>query len=177
VEKLEKLVAKAGSTVQSNRLTFKVGNSLFQNLWRKTPYSLFGICRGWLDLQLSYSKLSQLLFKFFEKISLNSAPAKHLSQGPATRDVVRVLTPQPRAGRPRRPRPRRPSPPPPEAHTSPCAARRGSSESSRGLARRAVPARGSPRTGGLSAAPAVRAPAEGAVLQRASCAVTTSSQE
>jgi CxxC motif-containing protein (DUF1111 family) len=36
VEKHEKLVAKAGSTVQGNRLTFKVGNSLFQNLWRKT---------------------------------------------------------------------------------------------------------------------------------------------
>jgi CxxC motif-containing protein (DUF1111 family) len=46
VEKLEKLVAKAGSTVQGNRLTFKVGNSLFQNLWRKNPYSLFGNCRG-----------------------------------------------------------------------------------------------------------------------------------
>jgi hypothetical protein len=45
VEKLEKLVPKAGSTVQGNRLTFKVGNCLFQNLWRKTPYSLFGIDR------------------------------------------------------------------------------------------------------------------------------------
>jgi CxxC motif-containing protein (DUF1111 family) len=46
VEKLEKLVPKATSTVQGNRLTFKVGNCLFQNLWRKTPYSLFGIDRG-----------------------------------------------------------------------------------------------------------------------------------
>jgi CxxC motif-containing protein (DUF1111 family) len=46
VEKLEKMVAKARSTVQGNRLTFKVGNSLFQNLWRKPPYSLFGNCRG-----------------------------------------------------------------------------------------------------------------------------------
>jgi hypothetical protein len=32
VEKLEKLVAKAGSIVSGKRLTFKVGNSLFQNL-------------------------------------------------------------------------------------------------------------------------------------------------
>jgi hypothetical protein len=46
VEKLEKLVPEAGSTVQANRLTFKVGNCLSQNLWGKTPYSLFGICRG-----------------------------------------------------------------------------------------------------------------------------------
>jgi CxxC motif-containing protein (DUF1111 family) len=46
VQKLEKLVPMAGSTVQANRLTFKVGNSLFQNLWRKTPYNLFGIDRG-----------------------------------------------------------------------------------------------------------------------------------
>jgi CxxC motif-containing protein (DUF1111 family) len=46
VEKLEKLVAKARSTVQGNRLTFKVGNNLFQNLWRKTPYSLSGNCIG-----------------------------------------------------------------------------------------------------------------------------------
>jgi CxxC motif-containing protein (DUF1111 family) len=41
VEKLEKLVPKAASTVQENRLTFKVGNCLLQNLWRKTPYNLF----------------------------------------------------------------------------------------------------------------------------------------
>jgi hypothetical protein len=46
VEKLEKLVAKAGSTVPGNRLTFKVGSSVFQNLWRKTPYILFENCRG-----------------------------------------------------------------------------------------------------------------------------------
>jgi hypothetical protein len=37
VEKLEKLVPKATSTVQENTLTFKVGNCLLQNLWRKTP--------------------------------------------------------------------------------------------------------------------------------------------
>jgi hypothetical protein len=36
VEKLEKLVAKAGFTVPGNRLTFKVGNSVFQNC-EKTP--------------------------------------------------------------------------------------------------------------------------------------------
>jgi CxxC motif-containing protein (DUF1111 family) len=46
VEKLEKLVARAGFTVQKNRLAFKVGSSVFQNLWRKTPYSLFENCRG-----------------------------------------------------------------------------------------------------------------------------------
>jgi CxxC motif-containing protein (DUF1111 family) len=46
VEKLERLVPKATSTVQANRLAFKVGNYLFQNLWRKTPYSLFEIDRG-----------------------------------------------------------------------------------------------------------------------------------
>jgi hypothetical protein len=46
VEKLEKLVAKAGSTVQPNRLTFKVGNCVIQNLWRKTPYSLLKVVEG-----------------------------------------------------------------------------------------------------------------------------------
>jgi hypothetical protein len=46
VEKLEKLVAKAGFTVQGNWLTFQVGICVIQNLWRKTPYSLFGNCRG-----------------------------------------------------------------------------------------------------------------------------------
>jgi hypothetical protein len=46
VEKLEKLVPRAGSTVQANRLTFKVGNCVIQNLWGKTPYRLFGNCRG-----------------------------------------------------------------------------------------------------------------------------------
>jgi hypothetical protein len=46
VKKLEKLVAKAGFTVQGNRLTFKVGICVIQNPWRKNPYSLFGNCRG-----------------------------------------------------------------------------------------------------------------------------------
>jgi hypothetical protein len=32
VEKLEKLVAKAGSTVPGNKLIFNVGNSVFQIL-------------------------------------------------------------------------------------------------------------------------------------------------
>jgi hypothetical protein len=46
VEKLEKLDAKAGSTVQPIRLTFKVGNCVIQNMWRKNPYSIFDSCRG-----------------------------------------------------------------------------------------------------------------------------------
>jgi hypothetical protein len=46
VEKLEKLVAKVGFTVQKNRLTFKVGICVIQNPWRKTPYSLFENFRG-----------------------------------------------------------------------------------------------------------------------------------
>jgi hypothetical protein len=46
VEKLEKSVAKEGFTVQKSRLTFKVGIGVIQNLWRKTPYSLFENCRG-----------------------------------------------------------------------------------------------------------------------------------
>jgi hypothetical protein len=46
VEKLEKLVPRAGATAQANRLTFKVGNCVIQNLWRKPPYSLFESCGG-----------------------------------------------------------------------------------------------------------------------------------
>jgi hypothetical protein len=46
VEKLEKLVAKAGFTVQKDRLTFKVGKSLSRNLWRKTPIAFLKIVEG-----------------------------------------------------------------------------------------------------------------------------------
>jgi hypothetical protein len=46
VEKLEKLVAKAGFTIQKSRLTIKACIGVIQNLWRKTPYSLFENCRG-----------------------------------------------------------------------------------------------------------------------------------
>jgi hypothetical protein len=46
VEKLEKLDARAGFTVQKNRLTFKVGICVIQNPWRKTPYNLFRSCIG-----------------------------------------------------------------------------------------------------------------------------------
>jgi hypothetical protein len=46
VEKLEKLVARAGFTVQKDRLTFKVGIGVIQNPWRKPPYSYSRSCRG-----------------------------------------------------------------------------------------------------------------------------------
>jgi hypothetical protein len=46
VEKLEKLVAKAGSTVQPIRLTFKVGNCVIQNMWRKPPIPYLKIVEG-----------------------------------------------------------------------------------------------------------------------------------
>jgi hypothetical protein len=46
VEKLEKLVPKTASTVQENRLTFKIGNSFLQILLGKTLYSLFENDRG-----------------------------------------------------------------------------------------------------------------------------------
>jgi hypothetical protein len=154
---LEKLVAKAGSTVQSNRLTFKVGNSLFQNLWRKTPYSLFGSCRGWLDLQLSYSKLSQLLFKFLEKSSLKQCTSETFKPGASpcatshasschSRAPVGLGVRARAAQGHRRPRHAPPHAPHPETPRSPPGASRA-------------------------------APAEGAVLRRASCTVTTSSPE
>jgi CxxC motif-containing protein (DUF1111 family) len=46
VEKLEKLILKAASTVQANRLTFKVGNCLFQNLWRKPHIAFLELIEG-----------------------------------------------------------------------------------------------------------------------------------
>jgi hypothetical protein len=46
MEKLEKFVARAGFTVQKDRLTFKVGIGIIQNPWRKTPYSVSRSCRG-----------------------------------------------------------------------------------------------------------------------------------
>jgi hypothetical protein len=46
VEKFEKLVARAGFTVQKDRMTFKVGIGVIQNPWRKTPYILSRSCRG-----------------------------------------------------------------------------------------------------------------------------------
>jgi hypothetical protein len=46
VEKLEKLVPMAGSTVQANGLTFKVGNCVIQNLWGKTPIAFLEFVEG-----------------------------------------------------------------------------------------------------------------------------------
>jgi hypothetical protein len=46
VEKLEKLASKAASTIQANRLTFKVGNCFLHILLKKTLYSLFENDRG-----------------------------------------------------------------------------------------------------------------------------------
>jgi hypothetical protein len=46
VENLEKLVAKEGSTVQANRLTFNVGNCVIQNLWRKPHIAFLEVVEG-----------------------------------------------------------------------------------------------------------------------------------
>jgi hypothetical protein len=69
-EKGEKLGQLAVPPVHRDMTAFKVGMTFLQNPLRKTLYSLIESYRGWLDLQLSYSKLSKLLFKFLEKISL-----------------------------------------------------------------------------------------------------------
>jgi hypothetical protein len=66
VEKHEKLTQRSVSPVHGHRLTFNVGKPPLQNLLGKMPYSLFGSDRGLLDLQFSYSKFGQLLFKFLE---------------------------------------------------------------------------------------------------------------
>jgi hypothetical protein len=46
VERLEKLVARAGFTVQKNRLTFKVGICVIQIPWRKTPVAFLEVVEG-----------------------------------------------------------------------------------------------------------------------------------
>jgi hypothetical protein len=46
VEKLEKLVPRAGSTVQANRLTFRVGNCVIQNMWGKPPIAFLEFVEG-----------------------------------------------------------------------------------------------------------------------------------
>jgi hypothetical protein len=46
MEKLGKIGSKTGFIVQKDRLTFKAGIGVFQNLCRKTLYSLFRNCRG-----------------------------------------------------------------------------------------------------------------------------------
>jgi hypothetical protein len=46
VEKLEKLVTRAGSTIQANRLTFKLGNCVIQNLWGKPPIAFLEVVEG-----------------------------------------------------------------------------------------------------------------------------------
>jgi hypothetical protein len=45
VEKLEKLVARAGFTVQKNRLTLRVGICVIQNPWRKTPIAFLEVVK------------------------------------------------------------------------------------------------------------------------------------
>jgi hypothetical protein len=66
VEKPEKLAERSVSPVQEHRLAFKVGKPPLQILLRKTLYSLFESDKGLLDLQFSYSKFGQLLFKILE---------------------------------------------------------------------------------------------------------------
>jgi hypothetical protein len=46
VEKLQKLVPRAGATVQANRLTFEVGNCVIQNLWGKPPIAFLEVVEG-----------------------------------------------------------------------------------------------------------------------------------
>jgi hypothetical protein len=46
VEKLEKLVARAGFTVQKDRLTFKVGIGVIQNPLRKPPIAFLEVVEG-----------------------------------------------------------------------------------------------------------------------------------
>jgi hypothetical protein len=77
---------------------------------RKTPYSLFESCRGWLDLQLSCSLLGQVLFKFLEIFTSKQCHCKFLtgrrrrgasaraprpprSQGPSRRPRLRLSRP------------------------------------------------------------------------------------
>jgi hypothetical protein len=66
VEKHEKLAQRPISPVHGHRLTFKVGKPPLQILVIKTLYGLFESDRGLLDLQFSYSKFGQLLFKILE---------------------------------------------------------------------------------------------------------------
>jgi hypothetical protein len=66
VEKLEKLVAKAGFTVQKDRLTFKVGHSLSRNLWRKTPIDFLKIVEGSLISNFHVHAWSSSIQKFGE---------------------------------------------------------------------------------------------------------------
>jgi hypothetical protein len=46
VEKLEKLLPREGATVQANRLTFKVGHCVIQNLWGKPPIAFLEVVEG-----------------------------------------------------------------------------------------------------------------------------------
>jgi hypothetical protein len=46
VEKLEKLVPRAGSRIHANRVTFKVGNCVIQNLWGKPPIAFLEFVEG-----------------------------------------------------------------------------------------------------------------------------------
>jgi hypothetical protein len=65
-----KLGKLSASPVHRNMVTFKVWQRFVQNPLRKILYGLCESCKGWWDLQLSYSPLCALLFKLFEKISV-----------------------------------------------------------------------------------------------------------
>jgi hypothetical protein len=67
---MKKLAQRSGSPVHEHMLAFKVSKPSLQILLRKTLYILFESDRGWLDLQFSYSKFGQLLFKNLEKSGL-----------------------------------------------------------------------------------------------------------
>jgi hypothetical protein len=111
VEKHEKLAQRSVSPVHEHRLTFNVGKPPLQILLRKTLYSLFESNRGLLDLQFSYSKFGQLLFKLLEIFEFKQGANNTVGQGcrRATMSCAQcaaLRAPRPRVGPPRHPRPR-----------------------------------------------------------------------
>jgi hypothetical protein len=127
---MKNLLKRSSFLVHEHRLAFKVGKSSLQILLRKTLYSLFESDRGLLDLQFSYSKFGQLLFKILEIIELKQGAGNTFGQGrrrATTPCASCVAYSCPHVGCPRCPRPTRcvrsraalghmpPRPTPPEA--------------------------------------------------------------
>jgi hypothetical protein len=131
VEKHEKLAQRSVSPVHEHRLTFNVGKPPLQILLRKTLYSLFESNRGLLDLQFSYSKFGQLLFKLLEIFEFKQGANNIVGQGcrRATMSCAQCAALRARASallgiRARAP----PDVPPPEADRNPMKDRNGEPE-------------------------------------------------
>jgi hypothetical protein len=80
VEMCEKPRSMLPGTIHRRPEICQLGIAFVHKWLRKTPYALCRSCRGMLDLQLSYSNLGALQFKFLEKTAVKQGNPEMISR-------------------------------------------------------------------------------------------------